>query len=135
MFPMSTPASACRAPSEDRCYFEVLPGCVDLWLGVPGGHSRLLSASQIFLESVWPHPVQAGRLRRRNNSTKHNGRRAVMSYQGKFVNLLGDLLEIPHVIDRVERIIQQIFGDDVLVSSPGHQQISRAARRTRSLFS
>jgi hypothetical protein len=70
-----------------------------------------------------------------NNSTKHNCRRAVMPYQGKFVHLLGDLLEIPDVVDREERIIQQIFGDDVLVSSPGHQQISKAARCTRSLFS
>jgi hypothetical protein len=58
-----------------------------------------------------------------------------MPYQGKFVHLLGDLLEISHVVDREERIIQQIFGDDVLVSSPGHQQSSRAARSTRSLFS
>jgi hypothetical protein len=58
-----------------------------------------------------------------------------MPYQGKFVHLLGDLLEIPHVVDREERIIQPIFGDDVLVSSLGHQQISRAARSTRSLFS
>jgi hypothetical protein len=58
-----------------------------------------------------------------------------MPYQGKFVHLLGDLLKISHVVDRQERIIQQIYGDDVLVSSPGHQQISRAARSTRSLFS
>jgi hypothetical protein len=64
MFPMSALASACRAPCEDRCSFGVLPGCVDLSLGAPGGHSRLLSASRIFLESVWPHPVQEGRLRR-----------------------------------------------------------------------
>jgi hypothetical protein len=58
-----------------------------------------------------------------------------MPYQGKFVHLLGDLLEIWHVVDHQERIMQQIFGDDILVSSPGHQQISRAARSTRSLFS
>jgi hypothetical protein len=135
MFPASAPASACRAPCEDRCSFGVLPRCVNPSLGAPGGHSQLLSASQIFLESVWPHPVQGGRLRRRNNSTKHNGRRAVMHYQGKFVHLLGDLLEIPHVVDRDERIIQQIFGDDIFVSSPGHQQSSKAARSTRSLFS
>jgi hypothetical protein len=32
-----------------------------------------------------------------------------MPYQGKFVHLLGDLLEIPHVVDREERIIQQIL--------------------------
>jgi hypothetical protein len=50
-----------------------------------------------------------------------------MPYQGKFVYLFGDLLEISHVVDRQERIIQKIFGDDVLVSSPGHQQISKAA--------
>jgi hypothetical protein len=58
-----------------------------------------------------------------------------VSYQGKPVHLLGDLLEIPHVVDREERIIQQIIGDDVLESSPRHQQSSRAARSTRSLFS
>jgi hypothetical protein len=58
-----------------------------------------------------------------------------MPYQGKLVHLLGDLLEIPHVANRVERIIQQIFGDDVLESSPRHEQHSRAARSTRSLFS
>jgi hypothetical protein len=69
------------------------------------GHSRLLSASQIFLESIWPHLVQGGRLRRQNNLTKHNGRRAVVSYQGKPVHLLGDLPEIPHFVDREERII------------------------------
>jgi hypothetical protein len=62
-----------------------------------------------------------------SNSTKHNGRRAVMPYQGKFVHLFGDLLKISHVVDHRERIIQKIFGDDVLVSSPGHQQISRVA--------
>jgi hypothetical protein len=48
-----------------------------------------------------------------------------MPYQGKFVHLVGDLLKISHVVDRQERIIKKIFGDDVLVSSPGHQQISR----------
>jgi hypothetical protein len=58
-----------------------------------------------------------------------------MPYQGKFVHLLGDLLEISHVVNREERIIQQVFGDDVLVSSLGHQQSSRAARSIRSLFS
>jgi hypothetical protein len=109
MFPVSAPASACRASCEDRCSFRVLLQCVDPSLGAPGGHSRLLSTSQIFLESVWPHPVQGGRLRRRHNSTKHNGRTAVMPYQGKFVHLLADLLEIPHVVDREERIIQQIL--------------------------
>jgi hypothetical protein len=41
-----------------------------------------------------------------------------MPYQGKLVHLLGDLLEIPHVVDREERIIQQIVGDNVHVSSP-----------------
>jgi hypothetical protein len=121
MFPVSAPASAYQAPCEDRCSFGVLPRCIDPSLGAPGGHSRLLSASQIFLESVWPHPVQRGRLRRQNNSTKHNGRRAAVSYQGKPVHLLGDLLKIPHVVDREERIVQQIVGDDVLESSPRHQ--------------
>jgi hypothetical protein len=58
-----------------------------------------------------------------------------MPYQGKFVHLLGGLLEVPHVIDREEKIIQPIFGDDVLVSSLGHQQSSRAVGSTRSLFS
>jgi hypothetical protein len=58
-----------------------------------------------------------------------------MPYQGKLVHLLGDLLEIQHVVNRQERIIQQIFGDDVLKSSPRHQQHSTAARSTRSLFS
>jgi hypothetical protein len=37
-----------------------------------------------------------------------------MPYQGKPVHLLGDLLEIPHVVNREERIIQQIIGDNVL---------------------
>jgi hypothetical protein len=32
MFPMSAPASACRAPCEDRCSFGVLHGCIDLSL-------------------------------------------------------------------------------------------------------
>jgi hypothetical protein len=50
-----------------------------------------------------------------------------MPYQDKFVHLFGDLLEILHVVNRQERIIQKIFGDDVLVSSLGHQQISRVA--------
>jgi hypothetical protein len=58
-----------------------------------------------------------------------------MPYQGKPVHLLGDLLEIPYIIDREERIIQQIVGDNVLESSPKHQQSSRVARSTRSLFS
>jgi hypothetical protein len=62
-----------------------------------------------------------------STSTKHNSRRAVMPYQDKFVHLFGDLLEILHVVNRQERIIQKIFGDDVLVSSLGHQQISRVA--------
>jgi hypothetical protein len=57
MFPVSAPALACRALSEDICSFGVLLICIDHSLGVPGGHSRLLSASRIFLGSVWPHPV------------------------------------------------------------------------------
>jgi hypothetical protein len=73
------------------------------------------------------HILYKGGTEKTSNSTKHNGRRAVMPYQGKFVHLFGDLLEISHVVDRQERIIQKIFGDDVLVSSPGHQQISRSA--------
>jgi hypothetical protein len=80
MFLVSAPTSACRALCEDRCSFRFLPRCVDPSLGAPGGHSRLPSLSQIFLESVWPHPIYGGRLRRQNNSTKHNGRRAVMPY-------------------------------------------------------
>jgi hypothetical protein len=40
-----------------------------------------------------------------------------MPYQGKPVHLLGDLLEIFHVVDREKRIIQQIIGDNVLESS------------------
>jgi hypothetical protein len=44
-----------------------------------------------------------------------------MPYQGNLVHLLGDLLEIPHVVEREERIIQQIIGDNVLESSPRHQ--------------
>jgi hypothetical protein len=48
-----------------------------------------------------------------------------MPYQGKFVHLFGDLLEISHVVNRQEGIIQKIIADDVLVSSPG--QISRVA--------
>jgi hypothetical protein len=58
-----------------------------------------------------------------------------MPYQGKLVHLLGDLLKIPHVVDREERIIQQIIDDSVLESSPRHQQSSGVARSTRSLFS
>jgi hypothetical protein len=50
-----------------------------------------------------------------------------MPYQGKFVHLFGDLLEISHVVDRQERIIQKTFGDNVPISSPEHQQISKAA--------
>jgi hypothetical protein len=44
-----------------------------------------------------------------------------MPYQGRPIHLLGDLLEIPHVVDREERIIEQIVGDSVLESSPRHQ--------------
>jgi hypothetical protein len=58
-----------------------------------------------------------------------------MPYQGKHVHLLRDLLEIPHVVDRQKRIIQQIVGDNVLESSPRCQQSSKVARRTCSLFS
>jgi hypothetical protein len=76
-----------------------------------------------------------GKTKKINNSTKHNGRRAVMPYQGKFVHLLGDLLEIPHVVSREERIIPQIEGDKVFVSSPRRQLSSRVARSTHSLFS
>jgi hypothetical protein len=42
-------------------------------------------------------------------------------YQGKFVHFLGDLLEVSYVVVRQERIIHHIYGDDVLVSAPGHQ--------------
>jgi hypothetical protein len=44
-----------------------------------------------------------------------------MPYQGKLVHFLGDLLEIAHVVDREERIIQQIISDNILVSSPRRQ--------------
>jgi hypothetical protein len=63
MFLVSTPASACRALSEDICSYGVLLICVDPSFGVPEGHSRLLSVSRIFLGSIWPHPIIRGRLR------------------------------------------------------------------------
>jgi hypothetical protein len=50
-----------------------------------------------------------------------------MPYQGKFVHLFEDLLKISHVVAHQERIIHYIFGDDVLVSSLGHQQIFRVS--------
>jgi hypothetical protein len=40
-----------------------------------------------------------------SNSANHNGRREIMPYQGKFVHLLGDLLEVSHDVDHQERII------------------------------
>jgi hypothetical protein len=61
-----------------------------------------------------------------SNSTTYTGRRVITSYQGKVVHLFGDLLEVPDVVVRQNRIIHQICGDDVLVSASGHQQISRA---------
>jgi hypothetical protein len=57
MFLVSAPASAYRALSEDICSSYALLICVDPRLGVPGGHSRLLSAFQIFVVRVWPHPA------------------------------------------------------------------------------
>jgi hypothetical protein len=57
-----------------------------------------------FLEA-FGHILYKGKTKT-SNSTKHNVIRAVMPYQGKFVHLLGDLLEISHVVDRQERIIQ-----------------------------
>jgi hypothetical protein len=79
-----------------------------------------------FFLGAFGHILYKGKTKT-SNSTKHNGRRAVMPYQGKFVHLFGDLLEVSHVVDRHERIIHKIFGDDALVSSPGHQQISKVA--------
>jgi hypothetical protein len=49
-----------------------------------------------------------------------------MSYQGKIVQLFGDLLEVSYILVRQNRIIHQICGDDVLVSASGHRQIYRA---------
>jgi hypothetical protein len=49
-----------------------------------------------------------------------------MPYQGKIVHLFGDLLEVSNVVVRQDQIIHHIYGDDVLVSTSGHQQISRA---------
>jgi hypothetical protein len=58
-----------------------------------------------------------------------------MPYHGILVHLLGDLLEITHVVDRQERIIHYIRGDDdVLVSTPGYQQIFRVSCGTCSFF-
>jgi hypothetical protein len=50
-----------------------------------------------------------------------------VSYHGEIVQLLGDLLEVSYVVLHQNRIIHQICGDDVLVSTSGHQQISRAS--------
>jgi hypothetical protein len=99
MFLVPTPASACQAISEDICSFVVLLICVDLSLGVPGGQFRLLSVSRIFL-GEFGHILNKGETKETSNSTKHNGRRAVMPYQGKFVHLFGDLLEVSHVLNR-----------------------------------
>jgi hypothetical protein len=49
-----------------------------------------------------------------------------MSYHGKIVQLFGDLLEVSYVVIHQNRVIYQIRGDDVLVSTSGHQQISMA---------
>jgi hypothetical protein len=57
-----------------------------------------------------------------------------MPYQGKFVHLLGDLLEVLHVVNCEERIIHQIFGDDVLYPLRTPAELL-ATRSTCSLFS
>jgi hypothetical protein len=49
-----------------------------------------------------------------------------MPYQGKIIHLFEDLLEVSYVVVHQDRIIHQICGDDVLVSAPDHQDISRA---------
>jgi hypothetical protein len=49
-----------------------------------------------------------------------------MPYQGKIVQLFGDLLEVSNVVVHQDQIIHQNCGDDVLVSPSGHQQISKA---------
>jgi hypothetical protein len=61
-----------------------------------------------------------------SNPTTYTGRGVIMPYQGKIVHIFGDLLEVSNVVVRQDRIIHQICGDDVLVSTSGHQQISRA---------
>jgi hypothetical protein len=55
MFIASASALAYRALSEDICSSYALLICVDSLLGVPGGHSPLLSAFWIFVGRVWPH--------------------------------------------------------------------------------
>jgi hypothetical protein len=99
MFLLSTPASACQVASEDTCSFGVLLIYVGPLLGVPRGHSRLPSTFGFFL-GEFGHILNKGETEETSNSTKHNGRRAVMPYQGKFVHLFGDLLEVSHVLDR-----------------------------------
>jgi hypothetical protein len=60
-----------------------------------------------------------------SNSPTHTGRRAIMSYHGKIVQLLVGLLEYFYVVVRQHWIIHQICGDDVLVSGFGHQRVSK----------
>jgi hypothetical protein len=40
-----------------------------------------------------------------SNSIEFNGRRVILPYHGILVHLLGDLLEVSHVVDRQEWII------------------------------
>jgi hypothetical protein len=58
-----------------------------------------------FFLGEFGHILNKGETEETSNSTKHNGRRAVMPYQGKFLHLFGDLLEVSHVLDHQERII------------------------------
>jgi hypothetical protein len=61
-----------------------------------------------------------------SNLTTYMGRRVIMSYHGKIVQLFGDLLEVSYVVVRQNRVFYQIRGNDILVSASSHQQISSA---------
>jgi hypothetical protein len=91
------------------------------------------SFSMFFCECLITSCIR-GKIKTRN-STTYTGRRVIMSYHGKIVQLFGDLLEVSYVVVRQNRVIHQICGDDVLVSMSGHQQISRAPRGPCGFFS
>jgi hypothetical protein len=57
-----------------------------------------------FLLGEFGHILHRGKTKS-GNSTTYNGRGVIMPYQGKFVHLLGDLLEVSYVVVRQERII------------------------------